>query len=128
MMITCSLFSQVLERNNGVTLQQEIFRLDINKNFLSVRMVKDWSRLTRDVEFQSLEVFKGMLYNFCLGRLRLRWSYLEQRIRLNWVSKWARRLDPACKATGSSPWTQGFGVWQHSASGGFSYATLERSS
>ncbi len=67
-----TLFSRVCgdkTKGNGFKLKEGRFRLDIRKKSFTVRVMKHWQRLPRDVvDAMSLETFKVRL-NRALGNL-----------------------------------------------------------
>ena len=49
-------------RTRGLKLKEERFRLDIRKKLFTPRVVRHWSRLSRDaLDAPSLELFKARL-------------------------------------------------------------------
>ena len=57
-----SILPECRTRNNGLKLQEARFRLDIRKNFLTVRAVRQCNQLPREVVASpTLEAFKRQL-------------------------------------------------------------------
>ena len=57
-------------QNNGLKLQEARFRLDIRKNFLTVRAVRQWNQLPREVVGSpTLEASKRQLDSHLSGML-----------------------------------------------------------
>lgn len=84
-------------RNNRQNLKQDKFRLDIRKNFFTVRAAKHWNRLLKVV--QSLKVFKTTMHVSKLVRSHS-WTCFEQKAGLDelqryfptWIILWS--FDP----------------------------------
>ena len=65
-----SILAECRTRNNGLKLQEARFRLDIMKNFLTVRAVWQWNQLPREVVGSpTLEAFKRQLDSHLSGML-----------------------------------------------------------
>ena len=65
-----SILPECRTRNNGLKLQEVRFRLDIRKNILTVRAVRQWNQLPREVVGSpTLEAFKRQLDSHLSGML-----------------------------------------------------------
>ena len=65
-----SILPECRTRDNGLKLQEARFRLDIRKNFLTVRAVRQWNQLPREVVGSpTLEAFKRQLDSHLSGML-----------------------------------------------------------
>jgi len=64
-------------RGNGFKLKEGRFRLGIRKNFFTMRVVKHWHRLPREVgDAPSLETFKARLDGALSNLIELKMSLL----------------------------------------------------
>jgi len=64
-------------RTNGFKLRHDRFRVDIRKKFFTVRVVKHWNWLPREVlDAPSLETFKVRLYGALNNLILLKMSLL----------------------------------------------------
>jgi len=64
-------------RGNGFKLKEGRFRLDIRKKFFTLRVVKPWHRLPREVvDAPSLETFKVRLDDALCNLIQLKMSLL----------------------------------------------------
>jgi len=64
-------------RGNDFKLKESRFRLDIRKNFFTMRVVKHWHGLARDVvDAPSLETFKVRLDGALSNLIKLKMSLL----------------------------------------------------
>ena len=65
-----SILPECRTRNNRFKLQEARFRLEIRKNFLTVRAVRQWNQLPREVVGSpTLEAFKRQLDSHLSGML-----------------------------------------------------------
>jgi len=64
-------------RGNGFKLKKDSFRLDIRKKFFTMRVVKHWRRLPRDVvDAPSLDTFKVRMDRALSNLIYLKMSLL----------------------------------------------------
>ncbi|XP_061486439.1 uncharacterized protein LOC133386720 [Rhineura floridana] len=64
------IFPECRTRNNGLKLQEARFQLDIRKKFLTVRAIRQWNQLPKEVMGSlTLEAFKRQLDSHLLGML-----------------------------------------------------------
>jgi len=67
-------------RGNGFKLKEGRFRLDIKKKFFTMRVVKPWHRLPREVaDAPSLETFKARLDGALSNLIQLKMALLVAR-------------------------------------------------
>jgi len=64
-------------RSSGFKLREDRFRVDIRKRFFTMRVVKPWHRLPREVvDAPSLETFKARLDEALSNLIQLKMSLL----------------------------------------------------
>ncbi|KAK4812979.1 hypothetical protein QYF61_002806 [Mycteria americana] len=103
-------------RSNGFKLREGSFRLDLRKKFFTMRVVRHWSRLPREVvEAPSLETSKVRLDGAVSSLIQLKMSLLLQ-------GGWTSSFPVPLSSFPSSPELP----WQQLPAGGVQCSSLER--